>query len=68
MLNGTNRSLPVWCLVAAFAAATVVIPMGCRERGPAEGAGRDIDRGIEDAGDAVQDLGRDIEDAGRGRR
>jgi hypothetical protein len=34
--------------------------MACRERGPAEEAGRDIDRGIED-------LGREIEDIGRGR-
>ena len=47
---------------------------GCREQGPAERAGHDIDRGAERAkdkvkdaadktGDAVKDAGRDIKDA-----
>lgn len=56
-----------WCVLAVWALAVVAMPMGCRERGPAEEAGREIDRGVEDAGDAIEDLGDDLEDAGRGR-
>jgi hypothetical protein len=54
-------------MVAAFAVSTAILPMGCRERGPAEEAGRDIDRGVENAGDAIEDLGENIQDMGRGR-
>lgn len=55
-----SRKHLTWFMVAAFAFSLAAIPMGCRERGPAEEAGRDIDRG-------VQELGREIEDLGRGR-
>jgi hypothetical protein len=58
MLRRSNW--PRWCVLAVWVLATVSVPMACRERGPAEEAGRDLDRGIED-------LGREIEDIGRGR-
>lgn len=36
---------------------------GCREPGPAEEAGREIDEAVEDARDALDELGEDAEDA-----
>jgi hypothetical protein len=68
VLTMRARKSWIWSVLVVWVLAATALPVGCERRGPAERAGRDIDRGMEDAGDAIQDLGRDIEDAGRGRR
>lgn len=55
-------SLVACALIAALAACS-------REEkgGPAEKAGREIDRGIGQAGKAVEQAGRDMQDAAKGK-
>jgi uncharacterized protein YjbJ (UPF0337 family) len=36
---------------------------GCEQEGPAEKAGKEMDRTVEDAGDAVEDAGDKLKDA-----
>ncbi len=47
----------------AIAFMATIALTGCREPGPAEEAGRDIDEAVEDARDALDELGEDAEDA-----
>jgi hypothetical protein len=51
--------------VTALTAAAVVLIAGCETKGPAERAGERIDRGIEDARDAVNPPAGPAERAGR---
>lgn len=46
------------CLLSVMAVAA-----GCENEGPAEKAGKKIDRAVEDAGDAIEDAGDKIEDS-----
>ncbi len=48
-------------LAIAFMAAIALT--GCREPGPAEEAGREVDETVEDARDALDEMGEDAEDA-----
>ncbi len=47
------------CLAIAFLAALVLT--GCREPGPAEEAGQEIDEVVEDAGEALDELGEETD-------
>lgn len=49
--------------MAALLFAGALALTGCREPGPAEEAGREIDDAVEDARDALDDLGDETEDA-----
>lgn len=55
------RSLQV--LVAAAALAAAFTLAACEHEGPAERAGKKIDKAAEDAGDAVKDAGDKVKDA-----
>jgi hypothetical protein len=46
-------------ILAALAFSTI----GCRDEGPGERTGREIDEAVDDAGDAVEDAAEDVEDA-----
>ena len=48
-------------LALAFLAGTGL--SGCRDPGPAEEAGREVDEAMEDAREAVEDLGDEAEEA-----
>lgn len=59
-MSRTMRSI---CMSLGLAFLLGLALSGCREPGPAEEAGRDIDDTIEEARDAFEDLGDDAEDA-----
>lgn len=48
-------------LALTFLAAVALT--GCREPGPAEEAGREVDEAVEDARDALEEMGEDADDA-----
>jgi predicted small secreted protein len=51
--------------------ATCALLTACNRNesgGPAEKAGREIDRGINQAGKAVEQAGRDMQDAAKGKK
>jgi hypothetical protein len=54
-----------WKLAALMIAVPSLALMGCEREGPAERAGRDIDRAGERTGEAIEDLGEEIQDASR---
>jgi len=59
-MNRTLRSIAFGLAIAFMAALALT---GCREPGPAEETGRDIDETVEDARDALDELGDDAEEA-----
>lgn len=58
-----NRAMRSICLSLAIAFMAALALTGCRDPGPAEEAGRDIDEAVEDARDALDELGEDADDA-----
>lgn len=50
-------------ILAALLLVAGMALTGCREPGPAEEAGREIDEAVEDARDTLDELGADAEDA-----
>lgn len=48
-------------VVLLFASLAVIT--GCEKQGPAEKAGEEIDRALDDAGDAMNDAADDVKDA-----
>lgn len=50
-------------MVVGLVFAGALALTGCREPGPAEEAGREIDEAVEDARDAMDELGDETEDA-----
>lgn len=40
----------------------------CERQGPAEKAGREIDRAAQQAGKAIEQAGEDVQDAAKGRK
>jgi len=48
-------------LALLFGLTTAVLP-GCREKGPAEKAGEEIDEAVDDAKDAIDDAVDDLKD------
>lgn len=52
-------------IFAAMALTTGVVfgTAGCKEEGPAEEMGEDLDEAMDDAGDAIEDAADDIEDS-----
>lgn len=59
-MNRTLRTIAFGLAIAFMAALALT---GCREPGPAEEAGRDIDEAVEEARDALDELGEDAEEA-----
>ena len=59
-MSKSIRSISI-ALAIAFLAALALT--GCREPGPAEEAGRDIDEAVEEAGEAMDELGDEVDDA-----
>lgn len=59
-MNKTLRSI---CFGLAIAFLAGMALTGCREPGPAEEAGREVDEAVEDARDALDEMGEDAEDA-----
>lgn len=59
-MSKTLRSL---CLGLGLAFLVGLALTGCREPGPAEEAGREVDETVEEARDALDDLVDDAEDA-----
>jgi len=49
--------------VALCAGLSLMTLAGCEQEGPAEKAGKEMDRTVEDAGDAVEDAGDKLKDA-----
>lgn len=56
----TIRALFLVLALAFLAGASLT---GCRDPGPAEEAGREVDEAVEEARDALDELGEDAEDA-----
>jgi len=56
----TIRALFFGLAIAFLASAGLT---GCRDPGPAEEAGREVDEAVEDARDALDELGEDAEEA-----
>lgn len=54
---------PVTLALILFGAVTAAALPGCREEGPAERAGEEIDEAVDDAKDALDDAKDDAEDA-----
>jgi len=50
-------------LVAVFCAAFSISLAGCKEEGPAERAGKEIDKAASQLGDSIQKLGNDVQKA-----
>lgn len=59
-MKATIRSI---VMTLAFTFMVAVALTGCREPGPAEEAGREVDEAVEDAQDALDEMGEDAEDA-----
>ncbi|MCC2596682.1 hypothetical protein LKR43_10055 [Pusillimonas sp. MFBS29] len=52
--------------MAALAAATLMFALaGCQKEGPAEKAGKEIDKAISSAGDQIQQAGNKIQSAAK---
>jgi hypothetical protein len=56
-----TRSLQVAVIGAALAAAFTLA--ACEHEGPAERAGKQVDKAVDGAGDAVKDAGDKVKDA-----
>lgn len=57
------RTLRSLCFVVGLAFVASLTLTACRDAGPAEEAGREVDEAVEDARDALEDLVDDAEDA-----
>lgn len=58
-----NTTLRAICLTLALSFIGAVALTGCREPGPAEQAGREVDEAVEGARDALEDLGDETDEA-----
>ena len=62
-MNSTTKTRRgILTAIALMFLASFVVT-GCREPGPAEEAGREVDEAIEDARDAMDDAGDEVEEA-----
>lgn len=58
-----KSTLRTVCMIVALSFVGAMALTGCREPGPAEEAGREVDEAVEDARDALDELGEDTEEA-----
>ena len=56
------------CMVLAVAVASLAACNRDESGGPAEKAGRSVDRALDKAGQAIEKAGREIQDASKGRK
>lgn len=63
-----SKAMKRFILVAACLAALLVACNREEPGGPAEKAGRVIDRSLDKAGQAIEKAGREIQDASKGRK
>jgi predicted small secreted protein len=54
---------PMKMMSAVVMMAVVLGLTACKEEGPAEGLGRDLDNALQDAGNAIEDAADEIRDA-----
>ena len=59
MKRSQQNSLPKLALIAVLG----LLGSGCEREGPAERAGKDLDRAAADVGQTLERVGEDIEDA-----
>jgi hypothetical protein len=64
-LSSFTRRIILAAAIIAAAAASSAIVAGCEREGPAERAGKDIDKAAKDAGKAVEDAGKRIQEKSR---
>lgn len=58
-----TKTLRAICVGTALAFLATLALTGCREPGPAEEAGREIDEAVEEAGETMEELGEEAEEA-----
>ncbi|EPZ16055.1 hypothetical protein M622_02455 [Thauera terpenica 58Eu] len=51
--------------MALFATAMFVALPGCEKEGPAERAGKAVDKTVDQAGEKIEQAGKDIQDAAK---
>ncbi len=62
-MSGLWRKITNLLIVLMLAIGGVAIVSGCREKGPAERAGEEVDEAAEEAGEAVEEAGEAAQDA-----